>query len=92
MANYRKDIRTGRVEKEVIAEIQPQVTIKLVNVQSLIDARITYSGRESGEQYVWEKAGAIVSVDERDVPELLAKRRGKKPCCGQEQAEIFQLA
>lgn len=92
MANYSKTIRTGRIEKQAVEEIQPQVTIKLVKVQSLIDAHVTYTGRESGEQYTWNAAGAIVEVDEQDVPELLAKRRGKKPCCGSEHPKIFELA
>jgi hypothetical protein len=38
------------------------------------------------------KAGAVVEVDESDVPELIAKRLGKKSCCGRERTKIFQLA
>lgn len=78
--------------KRVVEEITPEVTINLVKVQSLVDAHVYYTGQISGELYEWVKAGAIVDVDERDVPELLAKRPGKKPCCGGERKQIFQLA
>lgn len=92
MGNNRQNILSGSVVKRVVEEIQSETIINLINVQSLIDAHVTYSGRISGRQYVWERAGAIVEVDERDVPELLSKRRGKKPCCGQERTKLFQLA
>lgn len=91
MADDRKDIRTRRVEK-VVEEITPPDTINQ-RIQSLIDAYIVYNGQVTGKRYEWVGAGAIAEVDERDVPELLAKRRGKKPCCGeQERPKIFQLA
>lgn len=78
--------------KRVVEENTPTVTINLVKVQSLVDAHVYYTGQISGELYEWVKAGAIVEVDERDVPELLAKRPGKKPCCGGERKPIFELA
>ena len=90
MENYSKNILSGR-GKRVVEETTPTVTIKLVKVQSLIDSHLYYTGRESGRQYEWARAGAIVDVDEQDVPELLAKRLGKKQCCGQERTKIFQL-
>jgi hypothetical protein len=85
------------LSRSVITETQvvkttPDSTIKLVKVQSLVDAHVYYTGRESGRPYEWNNAGAIVNVDESDVPELLAKRSGKKPCCGGERTKIFQLA
>jgi hypothetical protein len=78
--------------KPVVESYVLPVTIKRVNVQSLMDSRVQYTGRESGKLYEWDKAGAIVSVDEQDVSELLSKRRGKKTCCGNsEQPPIFQI-
>jgi hypothetical protein len=77
--------------KAVVVEIQADSKIKIGLVQSLLDATISYSGRESGKQYTWNGAGAIVEVNEEDIPELLAKRRGKKPCCGAQESPIFQL-
>jgi hypothetical protein len=79
-------------QKAVVVETAPEVTINKVNVQSLIDSHLYYTGRESGRLYEWRKAGAIVEVDESDVPELLGKRYGKKACCGGERPKIFQLA
>jgi len=93
MVDNRKDILPGRV-KRIVEETTPTVTINNnVKIQSLIDAHLYYTGRESGRQYEWMKAGAIVEVDEQDVPELLAKRLGKKTCCGNhDRNKIFQLA
>lgn len=93
MDGKSKNILSGRGNsKPVVEENLPDVTINLIKVQSLVDAHVYYTGRESGIQYEWVKAGAIVEVDERDVPELLAKRPGKKPCCGGERKPIFELA
>jgi hypothetical protein len=78
--------------KAIVAKKSLEVTIIKINVQSLIDGSIIYSGRESGKQYRWEKAGAIVEVDEQDVPDLLKRRLGKKTCCGGGTNLIFQLA
>jgi hypothetical protein len=51
-------------------------------IQSLIEAHLTYTGRSSGKQYEWLKAGDTVAVLEEDTPELLEKRLGGNPCCG----------
>lgn len=83
----------SRGGKRVVVETILNSTINIkVKIQSLVDAHVYYTGQISGELYEWRKAGAIVDVDERDVPELLAKRPGKKPCCGGERKQIFQLA
>jgi hypothetical protein len=79
-------------KKAVVEEKAATVTINLVKVQSLMDARMTYTGQASGKSYEWARAGAIVDVDEQDVSELLAKRRGKKSCCGTPEQKVFQLA
>jgi len=66
--------------------------IKYVIIQSLIEAHLTYTGRESGKQYEWLKAGNTVSVQEEDVPELLEKRLGGNPCCGNPVGnKIFEI-
>ncbi len=99
MENRRQSILSRGVkrveEKPVFEETEPTITInevKVVKVQSLIDSHLYYTGRESGKLYEWGKAGAIVEVDEQDVPELLSKRLGKKMCCGTGNNQIFQLA
>jgi hypothetical protein len=93
MDGKSKNILSRSVVTETqVVKTAPDSTINLVKVQSLVDAHVYYTGRESGRPYEWNKAGAIVNVDESDVPELLAKRSGKKPCCGGERTKIFQLA
>lgn len=78
----KKSSYTGEM-KRVVEETVPPVTINAeVLVQSLIEAHLTYTGRVSGKQYEWLKAGNTVLVLEEDVPELISKRLGGNPCCG----------
>ena len=79
-------------QTKVVEEFQPEVIIKYTNIQSLIEARLSYTGRVSGKQYEWHKAGSTVLVLEEDVPELLEKTLGKKTCCGNNSNRIFQIA
>lgn len=51
-------------------------------VQSLVEARLIYTGAVTGVQYVWATAGMVVNVDERDVPDLLEHNMGTISCCG----------
>lgn len=76
-------------ENVVVEEISSEVTIKLIKVQSLIDGRILYDGQVTGKHYEWAKGGAIVDVDEQDVPELLAKRLGGQTCCGSKGGNVI---
>lgn len=75
-----------------VDEVVLPVTIKEVKIESLIQAHLEYTGKVSGRQYVWNRAGDIILVDEADVPELLDKRLGKKTCCGNGENRIFQIA
>jgi hypothetical protein len=52
-------------------------------IQSQIDSHLVYTGRVSGKQYEWKRAGDVLMVDEHDAPELLAKRIGERSCCGE---------
>lgn len=66
--------------------------IKEVEIESLIESRLEYRGQETGRLYYWNKSGDVALVDERDVPELLKRRLGKKQCCGNGDGNyIFQL-
>jgi len=76
-------------DKPPVVKTAAQVTIKSIKIQSLISAHLMYSGRESGKQYEWTRAGAIVDVDETDVPELLSKRLGGKTCCGSGDGNVI---
>lgn len=73
----------------VVEETTSEVTIKLIKVQSLVEAHLIYNGRETGQRYEWSKAGVIVEVNELDVPELLAKRLGGQTCCGSKGGNVI---
>ena len=53
-----------------------------ISLTSQFSARITLEGSVSGERYTWERSGAAVDVDARDVPMLLEKKMGEQFCCG----------
>lgn len=78
--------------KDVFVEGESEV-YNYKKVQSVIDSRLLYTGQVSQRQYEWGKAGDVILVDERDVPELLSKRLGKRLCCGNNISEgniVFQ--
>jgi len=76
----------------MVEKIRGASTIKLVKIQSLIEAHLVYNGKASRRHYEWKRAGEIISVLEEDVPELLEKRLGGKQCCGDQGGnKIFQL-
>lgn len=77
--------------QDVVEETPAPVTIKEVKVRSRIQSRLQYTGKASGRLYEWGGAGQVVSVLEEDVPELLAKRLGRKGCCGNSENKIFEL-
>lgn len=82
------------MKKPLVEGIQPDITINTTKlVQSLIDAHFIYTGQATGKQYEWQTGGSKISVDERDIPELLSKRLGGKTCCGgsDEGNRIFEL-
>lgn len=60
----------------------PNADIKKVSVVLCIDAKVLVNNTPSGREYVFEHAGAILDVDERDVDFLLSKRQGERQCCG----------
>jgi hypothetical protein len=80
--NLREEWEYATVDEEkIVAQEAPSDynTIKLVNK---IGARVKMVGAITVNQYEWPKSGAVVEVDERDVPDLLTKRLGDKLCCG----------
>lgn len=84
-----KDVQEDIWDDEV--EIPPLPATINVMVRSLIEAKLQYYGSVSGKLYEWSKAGQAVPVLDEDVPELLAKQRGKKRCCGESNKKIFEL-
>ena len=67
------------MQKTTVAKTAPQTTI---NLRSLFPAKMKYSGRVSGQLYVWDEAGSVVSVASEDAPYLLLKKIGSTGCCG----------
>lgn len=60
-------------------------------VVSALDAKTVVTGKYSGREYVFNGAGSIQNVDNRDVEWLLEKRQGKGCCGGGGGAQIFYL-
>jgi hypothetical protein len=76
--------------RETTVEKAPETGYnKTVKLQSQLDARLLYTGKVSQRQYEWPRAGSVVSVDERDVDELLSKRTKKQSCCSGSDIAVF---
>ena len=74
-----------------VANMAPE-TYNIVRIVNKIGARVKYPGAVTGKLYIWERAGAVVNVDERDVPDLLTKTLGKKRCCGSANSNfVFEI-
>jgi len=85
-------------DTKAVVELKVQeTTIKKaqrVAVYSIYDARLSYVGRVSGEQYIWSKIDESVLVLTEDVPYLLEKRLGSRSCCGgmnQDGNRVFEI-
>lgn len=76
-------------QEDVVKTYTPAI-IKVVKLQSLLDAHIFYTGSETGKQYEWNRAGSIVVVDAADAPSLLEKRIKAQSCCNGSDNAIFQ--
>lgn len=61
-----------------------------VKLQSMLDARILYTGQATGKSYEWVRAGSVVVVDAKDAPALLQKRIKTQSCCNGSDNAIFQ--
>ena len=85
---------TNSVKDEVVKDGEQHYNYREIRVQSLLDSRLIYTGKVSGRQYVWDRAGDTVLVLEEDASELLSKRIGKRTCCGEglKGNQVFQLA
>lgn len=91
-SSKKSDVLIEKEKEPVAVEKKRLYNYGVRNLQSLIEARIIYFGSVTGQKYEWPKAGSIVPVDERDVPELLAKRVGSRGCCGaQDGNKVFGI-
>lgn len=78
------------VEQEV--EYNNDTVSERVDIVNLTEAIVKFTGTASGEQYIFNGAGAVVSVNILDKDELINKKRGKSCCGGQSGTSVFQLA
>lgn len=70
------------IKKSTVVNIQNKTYNNTTQVQSIFPAKLRYTGATSGKEYIWEKAGDVVSVENVDLDELLTKKVGSKGCCG----------
>ena len=61
------------------------------SLRSLYDARLKYTGPQSGKQYEWARAGSVVAVASVDVSYLMSKKAGKGCCGANSDGHIFEI-
>lgn len=83
MAKHTSSKNDPDLEVPVVKVQDEPYNYSVVQIESMIDAHLVYTGQVSGKQYEWTKAGSIQLVDERDAPALLSKRIGERSCCGE---------
>lgn len=81
MAKSSKNTKPAHLK--VVVEKVTEQDYNYRRIQSLYDAHLLYTGKVSGRQYEWGRAGDVVEVLQDDVPELLSKRIGQRSCCGE---------
>lgn len=60
----------------------PKYSISKKSVRLMLDVKTVVTGYVTGNSYVFDGAGSVQDVDERDVENLLEKRQGGRQCCG----------
>ncbi len=85
-----RDSKRVKVVKEKPVKRFAPKTIQIVLSRN---KKVTIIGSVTGNVYVFPNAGAILDVDERDAPVLLAKGAGRMSCCspGQFASPYFRL-
>jgi len=73
-----------KVTRKSVKKTVKKAPIKTVRVRLLKNIRLNKIGAATGIRYSFEFAGSEVDIDERDLPELLAKTTGTT-CCGEGQ-------
>lgn len=84
----------NKTEKNIKSEIVPipNADPKSSKIVSLREATVNITGKYSGQEYLFPKAGFPVDVDNKDVEWILSLRQGKACCGGGGGNALFQLA
>lgn len=89
---------TNKVQKRYSQRVEdvdpPKVEYKTKPMVLQIDAKYKVKSRCSGSEYLFNGAGSVIYVDERDVKWMLELRQGSRQCCGgnPEGNIVFKLA
>jgi len=84
----RKRVEVVKEKKKPVKRL----TTKTIRIVLLHNKKVKTKGSVTGKMYVFSGAGAILSVDERDVSALLAKGVGGTSCCsGVPTSPYFEL-
>ncbi|KKN62746.1 hypothetical protein LCGC14_0508650 [marine sediment metagenome] len=83
-----KKVKRGRPTKKAKSTMASSVgSEERVTVTSLLPGKMIIRGAPSGEEYVFDKAGAAVSVRSQDIEFLREKNRKLAACCGSGSVE-----
>lgn len=105
MAKHRGTSIQGNLEDYTVSTDTPDASLDIqapitynnseqrTAVVCIYPATVVRDGQITGEHYVWNGAGSVVSVRTEDVPELLSLRLGATGCCGATAGgnQLFQL-
>lgn len=89
-------VPTKLFEEDEHIDLQPFIAynqgndVNRVDIQLKFPAQVTRIGLVSGEQYVWDGAGSVVSVLHDDVEQLLQLKIGDGACCGGSPNFLFE--
>ena len=87
-SDERDSKRVEVVKEKPVKRFTPK-TIRIVLARNKI---VNTYGSVTGNRYSFPGAGSILSIDERDVPVLLAKGAGGTSCCsGVPTSPYFEL-
>jgi len=74
--------KLDKITEKQVKPVKVSVKESLVTVEFLRHNRYIYTSPHTGKEYIWEGAGSLVDVPEKDAEILLAKRRKVGGCCG----------
>lgn len=84
MDSYSK---TERTSKRVKSNAEKPKLVRLVLTKDKI---VNVVGKATGKKYTFNRAGAVLYVDERDAEVMLQKVSGR-PCCRPNPSRYFEL-